>query len=102
MIDDGLRFSSPIVAPERVEQAKEQAEPKWKVTVYNNETNTYDEVITILMIATGCSLDDAYIEAWEIDHYGQCIVHSADEPECIGVADVIATIGINVEATPDN
>ena len=102
MIEKQLTLAGPAEAPERVQQSQEQAEPKWKVTVYNNETNTYDEVITILMIATGCSMDDAYIEAWEIDHYGQCIVHSADEPECVSVADVIATIGIKVEATPDN
>lgn len=75
--------------------------PDWKVIVYNNETNTYEEVITILMIATGCNADDAYIEAWEIDHYGQCCVHRAPESECVDVAEIISTIGIKVEAVPD-
>lgn len=74
--------------------------PLWQVTVYDNDTNTYEEVITVLMIATGCTAEEAYIEAWEIDKYGQCVVHRADEPECQGVADVVGTIGIRVEVSP--
>jgi hypothetical protein len=55
----------------------------------------------ILMIATGCNSEEAYIEAWEVDHYGRCVVHKACETECRHAAEVIATIGIHVEATPD-
>lgn len=70
------------------------------VTVFNNDVNTYDEVITVLMFATACDAEEAYIEAWEIDHFGSCIVHRADENECRGAADVITTIGIAVEVSP--
>lgn len=70
---------------------------RWIVTVYNNDTNTYDEVITILIIATDCSPEEAWIEAWEIDHLGFSVVHCASEDECITAAEVIATIGIRVE-----
>lgn len=75
--------------------------PMWQVTVFDNDTNTYEEVITVLMIATGCSSEEAYIEAWEIDKYGSCVVHRADEAECQGVADVVSTIGIAVEVSPE-
>ncbi len=69
----------------------------WIVTVFNNDVNTYDEVVSILMIATACSLDEAYMEAWEIDHLGKSVVHHGGERECRNAAKVIATIGIQVE-----
>ncbi|MCB8932733.1 MAG: ATP-dependent Clp protease adaptor ClpS [Fimbriimonadaceae bacterium] len=71
----------------------------WLVTVYNNDVNTYEEVMVILMVATHCSADEAYMEAWEIDHLGASVVHQADEDECRTVAEVIATIGIRVEVS---
>lgn len=57
--------------------------------------------MTILMIATGCDDEEAYIETWEVDHYGKCVVHRDDEPSCQLVADIISKIGIHVEAEPD-
>jgi ATP-dependent Clp protease adaptor protein ClpS len=74
----------------------------WLVRVFNNETNTYEEVITILMLATGCDVEEAYIETWEIDHLGQSVVHIADKTECEEVAKVIAKIGIRTEVEEDN
>ncbi len=71
----------------------------WIVTVFNNEHNTYDEVMLILMIATQCDADEAYMETWEVDHLGKSVVHRAGEEECQNVAGVIATIGIQVEVS---
>ena len=68
----------------------------WNVTVYNNEVNTYAEVMMILMAATGCTIDEASIETWEIDHLGKSVVHVGKAPECQAVAAVISTIGICV------
>jgi ATP-dependent Clp protease adapter protein ClpS len=73
----------------------------WIVTVYNNDYNTYEEVVTILMIATACSMDEAEIETWEVDHLGKSVVHHAAEDECRSVAEIIATIGIRVEVTQE-
>jgi ATP-dependent Clp protease adaptor protein ClpS len=90
-----------IELPERVAENLETRGDGWIVTVFDNDHNTYEQVMQILMIATGCNSEEAYIEAWEIDHYGRCVVHKACEHECRRAADVIATIGIKVEATPD-
>lgn len=73
----------------------------WIVTVYNNETNTYDEVIEILMVATGCGLEEAEMETWEIDHLGQSVVHQADQEECESVAATIRQIGIVVKVSQE-
>jgi hypothetical protein len=73
----------------------------WIVTVFNNETNTYDEVMTVLMVATGCNAEEAYIETWEIDNLGKSVVHHAGEQECRDVASIISTIGIKVEVSAE-
>ncbi|MBS1700538.1 MAG: ATP-dependent Clp protease adaptor ClpS [Armatimonadetes bacterium] len=69
----------------------------WMVIVYNNEFNTYEEVVMILLVATHCTLEEAEIETWEIDHLGKSNVHFADKEECETVARIIRQIGIEVE-----
>jgi ATP-dependent Clp protease adapter protein ClpS len=93
-------MASTIEAPEKTTDSTSAPDEGWKVTVYNNETNTYEEVMTILQVATGCDAHEAYIETWEIDHFGQCVVHRADEAACVRAAEIIAVIGIRVEAGP--
>lgn len=95
------RGSGTTEAPERLDVELPSKGESWIVTVYNNDHNTYDEVMMVLMISTNCSSEEAYIEAWEIDHYGQCVVHRADENECQGAAEVIRAIGIRVEVSPE-
>lgn len=90
-------WNSTIELPKLQHVQETQVDPPWLVKVFNNEHNTYQEVMVILMLATDCDEDEAYIETWEIDHLGSSIVHSADETECQRVAEVISTIGIRVE-----
>lgn len=102
--DRGVAFAcvsnSIVVTPETETQSTDHtSHGGWIVTVFNNEVNTYEEVISILMSATGCTAEEAWIETWEIDHLGSSIVHNADEGECNRVAGVIATIGIQVEVS---
>ena len=73
----------------------------WIVTVFNNDQNTYEEVMTILTIATSCTAEEAYIEAWEVDHLGKSVVHQACEKECKRASSIIATIGIQVEVSQE-
>lgn len=72
----------------------------WLVTVFDNDYNTYEEVMMILMAATGCSAQEAYIEAWEIDHLGKSTVHHSNEDDCRMAASIIGEIGIQVEVRP--
>lgn len=90
-----------VVLPEReVEEIQGTPGGEWRVVVFDNDHNTFDEVIGILQIATGCSLEEAEMETWEIHHQGRSIVHYAGEEECRRVAEVIATIGIQVVVEP--
>ena len=73
----------------------------WIVTVYNNEYNTWDEVVGILMAATGCSEDEADMETWEVDNLGKSVVHHGAQNECQIVAEIISQIGIRVEVSEE-
>jgi len=90
-----------IVLPEQETKEITTNGDGWIVTVFDNDKNSYDQVMFILMRATCCTSEEAYIEAWEIDHYGKCLVHRAGQNECRRAADTIATIGIKVEVSPD-
>jgi len=83
--------------PDLQRQESDTGLGEYIVIVYNNDHNTYDEVIDILQRATGCCLEEAWIETWEIDHLGQSVVHHGSEEECERAAGIIRTIGIYVE-----
>lgn len=103
--DDAQRHqvvnATPIQKEKPADAPLELQDPPFRVTVFDNSVNTYEEVIAILQLATGCSTDEAYIEAWEIDHFGQCVVHRASQGECADVAKIIGKIGIRVEVDCD-
>ena len=92
-------MSAPTIIPLREFEDSRTGFGGWMVTAYNNDHNTYEEVMLILMTATGCSSDEAYIETWEIDHLGKSVVHQGCETECQGVAAVITSIGLHTEVS---
>ncbi len=67
------------------------------VVVFDNDHNTIEEVIAILIRATGCTTQEAAMETWEIHNLGKSVVHHGSLAECERAASVIATIGIKVE-----
>lgn len=98
-----MQASAPGVLdePGLLNQPQELGSSSWIVTVYNNDHNTYDEVMTVLIVATGCTAREAFIETWEIDHLGKSVVHQSGENECLQIAEIISTIGIRVEVTEE-
>lgn len=85
-------MSRPILYPEVVENTSGTG--RWMVLIFNNEFNSFDEVIGMLMKATGCMAEEAYIEAWEAHTYGKAPCHFAERTECEVVAAMISTIGV--------
>jgi ATP-dependent Clp protease adapter protein ClpS len=71
------------------------------VVVHDNDFNTEEQVIQILMTATQCSPDEAAMETWEVHHLGKSVVHVAGQAECDSVAEKIRTIGITVTVEPN-
>lgn len=94
----------PLLDPALVEEI-ETMEPGsgggWIVTVYNNDRNTWEEVVDILRKATSCSFEEAHTETWEIDNLGHSVVHHGSESECNRAAGIIETIGIEVKVSEE-
>ena len=73
----------------------------WIVIVYDNDKNTWDQVVNILIRATACTAEEAHIETWEVDNLGKSVVHHGSQEECERAAGIIRTIGIRVEVVEE-
>jgi len=67
------------------------------VLIYNNDTNSMEEVVDVLIRATGCTMEEAEIEMWEAHTFGKAPVHFASKSECEDAASVISSVGIKTE-----
>lgn len=91
----------PGLAPDLFSDPTPLDEHRFRVIIFNNDHNTIDEVINILMAATGCDEQEAYIETWEAHVYGQANVHFASEGTCREIAQLISTIGVKTDVRPE-
>ncbi|MBS1704676.1 MAG: ATP-dependent Clp protease adaptor ClpS [Armatimonadetes bacterium] len=74
---------------------------RWMVVIHNNDYNSIDQVVSILMKATACTLEEAAIETWEAHHYGKANVHFSSKDECESAARVINSIGVVTDVCPE-
>lgn len=88
-------MSHTLLEPEQIAANVEAG--RWMVVIYNNDTNSMEEVVEIIVAATGCSIDEAEIEMWEAHVVGKAPVHFAAKSECDDVAAIIASIGVKTE-----
>jgi ATP-dependent Clp protease adaptor protein ClpS len=69
----------------------------WQAVLYNCDCHTYAQVIQQLMLAIGCSRDQAYELAWIVDHHGQASVYFGEKAECERVVHILRDIGLRAE-----
>ena len=74
---------------------------RWMVVIYNNDHTSMDHVIDVLMLATGCEEQEAYIEMWEAHTFGKAPVHFSSREECDEAAGIISTAGVKTEVAPE-
>ncbi len=96
------RLFDPIVlkSADRDDPDLEDPEDVHEVRIIDNDYNTYEEVMEITMLALGVDEDAAFAIAWQVDHRGSCVVAEAPRDEAEATANVIRTIGIEVEVNP--
>ena len=92
-------MSQTLQSPETTDGSTSRG--RWMTVIYNNETNSMEEVMEILMQATRCGEEEAYMEMWEAHYYGKAPVHFASRGECEEVAGTIASIGVKTEVAPE-
>ncbi len=74
---------------------------RWMVVIYNNDTTPMEIVVDLLMTATGCDADEAYLEMWEAHHFGKAPVHFSTISECEKAAGIIASGGVKTTVEPE-
>lgn len=68
----------------------------YEVVVWNNNTNTFEEVAGVLIMAIKCSPPRALELTMQIDRYGSATVFTGAKPTCETIAKIISIIGIKV------
>jgi ATP-dependent Clp protease adapter protein ClpS len=94
------RFPPTPIGRENGQRDTPDSDSLFEVRIINNDYNTYGEVMAVVMLALGISQEEAYAVAWEVDHAGSCVVAHASREKAEAIADVIRTIGIEVQVTP--
>jgi ATP-dependent Clp protease adapter protein ClpS len=94
------RFDPPKKKPESDDTNARKDDDQYEVRIIDNDYNTYDEVINIVMLALGVTFEEAYAAAWEVDHMGSCVVAQGPWDTCVEIASIIETIGIETQVNP--
>ncbi len=83
---------------------KDPADDKdlYEVRIIDNDHNTYQEVMEVTMLALGIDEEQAFAVAWEVDHLGSCAVAHGPYDAAQTMANLIKTIGIEVQVNPVN
>lgn len=90
----------PLLEPD-LDTASTKGQGRWMTVIHNDDDIGMDEVIEVLMAATGCDVEEAYMEMWEAHTFGKAPCHFASQPECAEVAGVISGIGVTTEVLPE-
>lgn len=72
----------------------------FRVTILDNNVNTYEQVIEVCMRALGITYDEGFEIALAVDNNGRADVFEGAREQADAVASVIRTIGIEVLVSP--
>lgn len=72
----------------------------WNVILLNDDWHTFDEVISQVVKATGCSVEQARAIAWSVHMNGEAVCFTGSRERCELVANVLEEIelGVRLEA----
>lgn len=95
---------SPYPSPSRREETTTIIKPqrRFRVTLFNDEEHTFDEVILQLQKAVGCSLEVAEHIANTAHREGSAIAFVGDQLKCDLVAGILRQINLDVDVSVDN
>ena len=79
------------------EPADAERDHGWNVVLFNCDCHTFDSVERVLISAVRCSLSQARAWSWEVHSKGSAVVYQGALERCEAVADVIASIGLQVK-----
>lgn len=68
-----------------------------RVLLFNDDHHTFDEVISQVCKATGCSGEKGESIAWEVHTMGKALVFEGDLIECLRVSSVLEEIALHTQ-----
>ena len=68
-----------------------------KVILFNDETHTFDDVITQIIKATSCTVERAESLTWEVHNKGKSCVYDGDLPDCLRVSSILEEIALHTQ-----
>lgn len=69
----------------------------WRLILFDDDIHTFEEVISQLMKATGCSLSEAEDKTWKVHNEGKALVHEGEFEECLRIDGVLKEIQLVTE-----
>lgn len=79
------------------EEVKDAVNTPWRLILYDDDIHTFEEVISQLMKATGCSLSEAEEKTWKVHNEGKALVHEGEFEECLRIDGVLKEIQLVTE-----
>jgi ATP-dependent Clp protease adapter protein ClpS len=68
-----------------------------KVILFNDNIHTFDDVISQLIKAIGCSSERAEAYAWEVHTKGKACVFVGEIEKCLKVSGILEEIGLHTQ-----
>jgi ATP-dependent Clp protease adapter protein ClpS len=68
-----------------------------KVILFNDNVHSFDDVISQLIKAIGCSSGQAEAFAWEVHTKGKACVFTGEIEKCLRVSGVLEEIGLHTQ-----
>ncbi|WP_020404206.1 ATP-dependent Clp protease adaptor ClpS [Gracilimonas tropica] len=79
------------------EEVQDSVNTPWRLILYDDDIHTFEEVISQLMKATGCSLSKAEDMTWKVHNEGKATVHEGEFEECLRIDSVLKEIQLVTE-----
>ncbi len=86
-----------VTKKEKEEEVEDSVNTPWRLILYDDDIHTFDEVITQLRKATGCSLSEAEDMTWKVHNEGKATVHEGEFEECLRIDSVLKEIQLVTE-----
>lgn len=86
-----------INKPELFEESATDETFESKVILYNDDWHTFDEVITQLMKAIGCTFEQGKDFAFEVHFNGKAIVFNGSLSKCLAVSSILEEIALHTQ-----
>lgn len=94
MSDEKVDYSTETQSKEETEEA---VTTPWRLILFDDDIHTFEEVISQLMKATGCSLEEAEEMTWKVHNEGKAQVYEGEFEKCLRIDGVLKEIQLVTE-----